>query len=407
MKSDNILTGVRVLDVGSWVAAPAAATAMADFGADVIKIEPPEGDPFRQFMGMPGFPVTDDNYPWLLVGRNKRSLALDLKSEEGYEALCRLVETADVFVTNYPPHVLKKLKIRHSDLAALNDELVYAQLSGYGEEGAEANVPAFDRSAWWARSGMMDLVRSGDAPPAAGALAWGDYATSTAVFGGIMMALYRRERTGKGSKVSTSLLANGVWSNAMSLQALLSGGSTVYEPKRKDHSLPLGVPYQCQDKRWFYPWIFDVQGQWVYFLTAIGCSHMLDDERFANAEACHANPKATIEQLDDVFASKTWTEWKAIFDTYDIQYLSVSAPEETLQDPQLRDNKMLVDMQTEKFDATETVSSPLQFEGVSKQAVKAAPDIGQDTRDVLAEAGFDADEISVLMGQGTINTRTD
>ncbi|MFK8020247.1 MAG: CaiB/BaiF CoA transferase family protein [Pseudomonadales bacterium] len=398
MKSDNILTGIRVLDVGSWVAAPAAATAMADFGADVIKVEQPGGDPFRNFMGIPGFPVTEDNYPWLLVGRNKRSLVLDLKSDEGYEALCRLIETADVFLTNYPPEVLKRLKVRYSDVAALNDELIYAQLSGYGEEGPDANQAAFDRSAWWARSGMMDLVRSGDSPPAAGAPAWGDYATSTSVFAGIMMALFRRERTGKGSKVSTSLLANGVWSNSMMLQALLCGGKTAYEPPRAQNPMPLGVPYQCQDKRWFYPWIFDVQGQWVYFLTVLGCSSMLDDPRFASAEACHANATATIEHLDDIFASKTWAEWKTVFDTYDIQYLPVAAPEETLKDPQLHENAMLVDLPSGRFNAAQTVSSPLQVEGVSKLTPRPAPEIGQDSRDVLAEAGFDADEIAAILG---------
>lgn len=396
MSIDSILDGVRVLDVGSWVAAPAAATAMADFGADVIKIEPPQGDPFRGFMGLPGFPETEDNYPWLLVSRNKRSIVLDLKSDEGYEALCRLVETADVLVTNYPPTVLTKLKMRYADLSSMNDQLIYAQLSGYGELGDEANIPAFDRSAWWARSGMMDIVRSGGAPPSAGAPAWGDYSSSTAVFAGIMLAMYRRERTGRGSRVSTSLLANGVWANSMMLQAILCGASTEYEPKRSENPLPLGVPYQCSDGLWFYPWIFDVHGQWVYFLTAIGQSAMLDDPRFANAASCHEHSAETIKRLDDIFASKPWAQWQQIFDTYDIQYMPVSSPEQVLTDPQLKANNMLLELQSDQFKAQRTVNSPLQVEGVSKRAPQPAPSIGQHTVDVLAEAGFTSEEIEAI-----------
>lgn len=396
MKSDNILSGVRVLDVGSWVAAPAAATIMADFGADVIKVEPPGGDPFRNFMGMPGFPVAEDNYPWLLVSRNKRSIALDIKSEEGYEALCRLIETVDVFITNYPPAVIKRLKIGYKELTALNSELVYAQLSGYGEQGYDANTPGFDRSAWWARSGMMSLVRAADQAPSAGVPAWGDYSSSNTLFGGIMLALFRRERTGRGSRVSTSLLANGVWANAMTLQAVLSGGEVSQEPPRSKNPLPLGVPYRCADDRWFYPWIFDVAGQWVYLLTALGQSEKLDDPRFASAEACHEHADETIAMLDDIFASKPWAEWQKLFDTYDIQYMPVSAPEDTLDDSQLVDNDMLVELSGDRFTAKQTINSPLQIEGVKKRKPKPAPELGQHTRDVLAEAGFSSEEIDAL-----------
>ena len=210
-----ILAGIRVLDVGSFVAGPAAATVMGDFGAEVIKIEPPEGDPYRSLHRLPGSPEGDRDYYWVLDSRNKKGLALDLKRPEAREVLERLVRSADVFLTNMPLDVRARLGIRWADLEPLNGRLVYASLTAYGESGPEANKTGFDATAWWARTGLMDNARSGpDAPPARSIPGMGDHATAMALFGAVMMALYQRERTGKGGMVSTSLMAAGLWSNA-------------------------------------------------------------------------------------------------------------------------------------------------------------------------------------------------
>src|SRR5216110_2162814 len=207
--TERIFDGLKVIDCASFIAGPAAATVMSDFGAEIVKIEPPgAGDPYRRrAVPVPGKPL---NPGFILDARNKRSLALDLRADAGRAVLYRLVRDADVFITNYPPPVRQRLKITYDDLAPLNPRLIYASFTGYGETGSEANKPGFDSNAWWARSGMMDLVRPDHAgPPARSLPGMGDHPSALALFGAIVAALYRRERTGKGAHVGTSLMANG------------------------------------------------------------------------------------------------------------------------------------------------------------------------------------------------------
>ena len=266
-----VLAGIRVLDVGSYVAGPAAATVMGDFGAEVIKIEPPEGDPYRSLHRLPGSPVGDRDYYWVLDSRNKKSVALDLKRPEARDALERLVRSADVFLTNMPLDVRARLGIRWADLEPLNGRLVYASLTAYGESGPEANKTGFDATAWWARTGLMDNVRSApDAPPARSIPGMGDHATAMALFGAVMMALYQRERTGKGGMVSTSLMAAGLWSNAMYVQAHLCGAAVRQRPPRERALNALGNMYRCGDDRWFILAALSEERQWPGFVRALG-----------------------------------------------------------------------------------------------------------------------------------------
>ena len=214
---NGIFQGLKVLDCASFIAAPAAATVLGDFGADVIKIEPPgSGDPYRNLPNLPGYPVSPHNYAWMLESRNKKSIALDLSKPEGRNVLRRLVEQTDVFITNFPPAVRQRLGITYEELAPLNPRLVYASFTGYGEKGEEANKPGFDSNAWWARSGLMDLVRATDeTTPARSVAGMGDHPCAMALFGAIVTALYKRERTGEGSHVRSNLRANGVWASGV------------------------------------------------------------------------------------------------------------------------------------------------------------------------------------------------
>ncbi len=262
----RILEGIMVLDVGSFIAGPAAATVMSDFGAEVIKVEPPStGDPYRDLLRLPGMPLSEHNYPWLLDSRNKKSLALDLKVPEGREALLTLVARADVYLTNYPPGVLGRLRLAWEDLSAVNPRLVYASLTGYGEVGEEANKPGFDVNAWWARSAMMDLVRQSNGPPASSMPGMGDHPTSVALFGAIMLGLFQRERTGRGTKVSTSLMANGAWANSVLIQGMLAGAAFVERPPRERALNALINFYQCRDGRWFSLTMLREEKDWERF----------------------------------------------------------------------------------------------------------------------------------------------
>ena len=209
----GIFEGLKVLDCASFIAAPAAATVLSDFGADVIKIEPPgAGDPYRNLPNLPGYPHSEHNFAWMLEARNKRSLALDLSKPEGQAVLHKLAAEADVFITNYPPQVRERLGITHAHLAPSNERLIYASFTGYGEKGEEANKPGFNSNAYWARSGLMDLVRADEhTTPARSIAGMGDHPCAMAFYGAIVTALYKRERTGKGSHVASNLMANGVW----------------------------------------------------------------------------------------------------------------------------------------------------------------------------------------------------
>ena len=218
--SGRVFDGLKVIDCASFIAGPAAATVLSDFGAETVKIEPPgAGDPYRRRATPPVGPGLADNPGFVLDGRNKASLALDLQQEAGRLVLHRLVAAADVFITNYPPPVRRRLGITYEELAPLNERLVYASSSGYGETGPEADKPGFDATAWWARSGLMHLVRAGvEAAPARSLPGMGDHPSAMATYGAIVTALYQRERTGKGACVGSSLLANGLWANGCSVQ---------------------------------------------------------------------------------------------------------------------------------------------------------------------------------------------
>jgi len=231
---DRLLAGLRVIDAASFIAGPVAATILADFGADVIKLEPPEGDSYRQRAGGAGVPESPYDYRWIVDNRTKRGLAVDLRQPEGRAVLQRLVARADVFVTNAPLDSRARLGIRWEDLAPLNPRLVYASLTAYGERGDEAARTGFDGTALWARTGLMDLVRpSPDAPPSRSLPGMGDHPTGITLLAAIMAALYRREKTGRGAMVSTSLMANGLWWNAIQVQAALSGARVEPRPARE------------------------------------------------------------------------------------------------------------------------------------------------------------------------------
>ena len=197
MTTDSIFSGLKVVDLASFIAGPAATTVLSDFGANVIKVEPPGiGDPYRYFYRTPPNPTLSANYSWQLTNRNKRSLAVDLKHSDGAAILARLVKWADVFVTNFPPRVKKGLKLTYEEISAFNPRLIYADLTGYGERGPEADKPGFDVTAYWARSGLMEFTRNEGSPPAVPVPGIGDHATALSLYAGIVTGLYRRERTG-------------------------------------------------------------------------------------------------------------------------------------------------------------------------------------------------------------------
>jgi crotonobetainyl-CoA:carnitine CoA-transferase CaiB-like acyl-CoA transferase len=396
--TERIFDGLKVIDCASFIAGPAAATVMSDFGATVIKIEPPgAGDPYRRrAVPLPERPL---NPGFILDARNKQSLALDLRAEAGRAVLYRLVGEADVFITNYPPPVRERLRIAYDDLAPLNERLIYASFTGYGETGPEANKPGFDATAWWARTGLMHLVRAGEeATPARSLPGMGDHPSAMGTYGAIVTALYQRERTGKGNYVSSSLLANGLWANGCSVQAALCGDKVVPQPPREEALSALRVHYQCRDGKWLLLSIAADEWRWERFKSCFGAP-ILDEERFATSPSRDANAPELVAILDDLFARKDLREWRGILDDAGIIFGIVAETGDIAEDEQALAAGHLVRFADSDF---MTVNSPIEIRGQEKVRPRRAPEVGEHSAEVLRAAGYSEPEIAALRAAGII-----
>ena len=398
----NIFSGLRVLDAASFIAAPAAATILADFGAEVIKIEPPgEGDAYRNVSFQPGMPVSETNYCWTVDDRNKRSLALDLKREEAQKIVHGLIAGADVFITNYQAPVRRRLGIAYDQLSHINARLIYASFTAYGENGAEAEKPGFDSTAWWARSGMMDIVRpDAHSLPARSIPGMGDHPTALALYGAIVTALFHRERTGKGAYVGSSLMASGIWANGCMVQAGLDGARFVPRPPRSEALNALTNHYRCGDDRWLILAISVAQDEklWPRFAETIGRSDLAEDALFANRPTRIKNARALIALLDQVFLQRDAEEWMRLLESKGFVVALVARPSEALHDRQMHENGVIVPMTTGGY----TISSPLWIKGVEKAAAAPAPAVGEHSDAILREQGLPPEEIARLRAAGVI-----
>jgi formyl-CoA transferase len=397
----GIFEGLKVLDCASFIAAPAAATVLSDFGADVIKIEPPgSGDPYRNLPSLPGYPASEHNFAWLLESRNKRSLALDLSRAEGQSVLHRLAADADVFITNYPPAVRERLGITYDHLAPQNTRLIYASFTGYGEKGEEANKPGFDSNAYWARSGLMDLVRADiHTTPARSIAGMGDHPCAMAFYGAIVTALYKRERTGKGSHVSSNLMANGVWAASVLAQAKLCGAKFGERRPRERALNAVTNHYRCKDDRWIILSLLNEDRQWPTLARCLGREDLIGDPRFATRADRHARSLELIKIFDEIFATKPLAEWRKLLDGNGLVFGVVGILDDIPTDRQMLDNEVLVPFEN---DTMLTINSPIWVSGASKVPPRKAPGIGEHSDEILRQAGFDEAAIRKLRTSGTV-----
>jgi formyl-CoA transferase len=397
----DLLAGITVIDAANFIAGPVSATVMADFGADVIKVEPPTGDIYR--VRGAGYPASAYNFPWIVDNRSKRSVAIDLRTGDGQALLHHLVRDADVFVTNAPLDSRERLGIRYEDLEALNPRLVYASITAYGETGPEASKPGFDSIALWARTALMDLVRpSPEAAPSRSLPGMGDHPTGMSLFAAIMAGLYHRERTGRGSMVATSLMANGLWWNAIQVQGILCGTRTPVRPPREEAVSALANLYRCRDARWFMLTITGDERHWESFAKGIGRADLTTDSRFAETPARRAHARELTKILDEHFASRDWADWEPILERTGVAFGVVSTLEDIAHDVQMRESGALVPIDDARAGASLTVSSPIQIRGQEKEPARFAPEIGEHTIDVLRGAGVSEQEIERLLAAGVI-----
>jgi crotonobetainyl-CoA:carnitine CoA-transferase CaiB-like acyl-CoA transferase len=398
---DGIFEGLKVLDCASFIAAPAAATVLSDFGAEVIKIEPPgAGDPYRNLPNLPGYPASAHNFAWLLESRNKRSLALDLSKPEGQAVLHRLAAEADVFITNFPPAVRARLGLTYATLSPLNERLIYASFTGYGEKGDEANKPGFDSNAYWARSGLMDLVRADTSiAPARSVAGMGDHPCAMALYGAIVTALYKRERTGKGSHVSSNLMANGVWANGVLAQAKLCGAKFGERRPRERALNAVTNHYQCRDGRWLILSLLNEDRQWPTLARCLGREDLVADARFATKPDRHARSLELIKIFDEIFATRDLAEWRRILDGNGLVFGVIGILDDIPNDRQMIENDVLLPFEN---DTMLTVNSPIWVDGSKKTQPRHPPGVGEHSDEVLREAGYDEDAIRQLRASGAV-----
>src|SRR6204780_1560568 len=375
MANDNIFSGLKVVDLASFIAGPGAAVILSDFGADVIKAEPPAGDLWRHGNKLPPQPQSDVPYQWHLANRNKRGLALDLKSPSAAQVLERLVKWADVLIVNTPHPARKRLKLEDEDVTQWNPRLIYADLTGFGEKGPDAGLPGFDITAYWARSGLLSMTRDAGAAPTWPVAGSGDNATAVGIYSAIVTALYRRERTGKGSYVTTSLLAEGVWSASVSIQAALCGANFYGLHDRLHPANAALNVYRASDDTWFV--LIVTSDKLAAVANAIGRADLLTDPRFADPVKLMENMPQLAEILDQVFVAEPMMHWYQVFNGVHVTFGAVRGPREVVENPQLRLNDIVVPLDGAAGKLATTISSPIQVHGIAKVPARRAPALGE------------------------------
>jgi len=398
--TQNIFSGLKVVDLASFIAGPSAAVILSDFGAEVIKVEPPSGEMWRIGHKIPPQPQANDPYQWHLANRNKRGMTLDLKSPGAQQVLEKLVKWADVLIVNTPHRARKKLKLEYEDVVQWNPRLIYADVTGFGEKGPDAELPGFDITSYWARSGLLSMTRDAGAPPTWPVAASGDNATAVGLYSAIVTALYRRERTGKGSYVTTSLLAEGIWSASVSIQAALSGAKFYGLHDRKHPANAALNVYQAADGTWFVLLVTPDKVQAV--AKAIGRADLLTDPRFSPTNLVANMPQLTAI-LDEVFRAQPMAHWYEVFNGVHVTFGAVRDPQEVINDPQLRANDIVVPLEGAGEKLTSTISSPIQVHGVNKVTAKRAPELGEHNEEILQELGFDAKQIDSFRESGVVS----
>jgi crotonobetainyl-CoA:carnitine CoA-transferase CaiB-like acyl-CoA transferase len=398
--TDAPMSGIRVVEIGFWVAGPAAAGLLADWGASVIKIEPASGDPMRAAFAMFG-ESTGVNPPFEMNNRGKRSICLDLRSATGQKIARDLVGAADVFITNVRQQALRKMGLDFETLNPLFPRLVYGEVSGYGRTGPDADRAAFDVGAYWSRAGVAHVLSPPGAPPPQQRGGMGDHWAGVTLAAGVAAALLRRERTGTGQLVSTSLLRVGAYTLAWDLSMAMRMGITPTVPSRESAANPLHNAYRTADDRWL--WLLGAEGDrhWPNMTTVLGLTDLVSDPRFTTMIGRAENSTELVRIIDEVIGQRTLSEWREILDVGGVWWAPVQAPDELLTDAQADAAGLFVDVPTSDA-PVRMLAGPVDFDGAAAWPQLPSPQLGEHTAQVLLELGLSHDDISRFASEGVI-----
>ena len=397
-----MLKGLKVVEVATYVAAPGAGGMLADWGAEVIKIEGPGGDPIRGFFASIGA-ETPDNPVFELDNRGKRGLALDLSKPEGLALLDQLVAKADVFLTNLRPGALGRAKLDPERLRSLNPRLVYASVTGFGLTGPDADKPGLDVAAFWSRAGVAALTTPKGSEPFLLRTAVGDHTCSLATVSAILAALLERERTGEGRLVETSLLKSGVYSVGSDMAIALRYGKVASNRLRPDSVNPLNNFFLTSDGRWLCLRPRQGGDDWPRIARAAGRADLIEDPRFSSTKHRRKNGPELVGELDRGFAALTLEAARAALDRADVIWSLVQTPQEVIADPQAEAAGCFVRM--EGADGAEILSpaAPVRFHGYEEGVRPAAPTYGQHSKAIARELGLGEAEIQALVDRRILN----
>lgn len=410
------LGNIKVVELATMAAMPMAGRLLADWGADVIHVEHPvTGDPWRTWLTQSGveFPPKLSYHWWENYNRNKRSLTLDISHEKGQEVLYKLVEDADVFLTNRRPYELQRYDLEYETLSRLNKRLIFGSLTGFGRKGPDKDAPGQDTIGFWARSGFMyQLQQWGSAPPSAGyrTVAAGDKMSGMTMACGILLAILAREQSGVGQEVDVSLLNTGIFALAP-LALHLGGYEEIYETQegyeaglrreREDVS-PLYVSFETKDKRWLQLSLAPADRYWPQFCQAIERDDLELDPRFDSIESRIENQPALFRIIEEALLAKTLAEWTEQFEPFDLLWSPIKSPREVLQDPQVKANDYIVPFNHPEFGDIDVIANPIKHSKTPATLRTPAPEFGQHTEEILLEMGYTWEDIEQLNSEGII-----
>lgn len=400
---EGAFEGIRVVELAQWVFVPVAGALLADWGADVIHIEPTEGDPYRGLatQGI-GSEKGGVNLSLALANRGKRSIALDVRSEQGVNVLHRLLETADVFLTNMRPGALTRLGLDPETVCERYPKLIYGRGTGYGPKGPDVNQAGYDSTAFWARGGLAHMLTPAERDyPITQRGAMGDRNGALALAFGVSAAINKRSRTGVGSVVDVSLLATAMWTLSSDLLAALGGDEPVAANGRGPDFNPLVGTYRTSDDRHIQLVFLQADRYWPGFCQLIGREDLIDDARFAEMKVRRENGAACVAELDREFAKHTLAEWKNMLSQLDAPWAVVQSVKELIDDPQVQANGYVGEVELEGGVSYRLPAVPVLFDG-EPPVLRRAPEHGEDTEAILLEAGYGWDDIVNFKDAGVV-----
>ena len=398
------LDGVKVIDLTYFVAGPGAARILADWGADVIKVEPSFGDPGRGTGATMSCPTVKDCNPFYTAyNANKRGLSLNLKSDEGKAVLYKLLESADVFVSSYRTGALRRLGLDYDSLSKKFPHLIWAQINGFGDFGPAKDNAGFDTVAFWARSGAMIDITEKDTSPVNPLIGFGDATTSCSLSGGICAALYQKAKTGKGCKVMVSLFAQAIWSESAGMVSTQYGDE--YPKTRLNPGSPVMDTFKSADDKWFYMSILEPDRYNDALMKELGRNDLVGDPRYCTAAAAKAHSSELVEILSAEFAKHTMDEIAAMFARADIAYDRVPHIKEVLDDPQALENMYIIPVENRDGTVTKQPMTPIRFattepariEDIAPTMERQAPLVGEHSAEILKEHGYTDEAIQKLV----------